>query len=103
MKNQKKALLSGYDPKKVILSPEEQEFEDQMDVNSYRERSPKSERTNIRLPEEDLILLRTLASKHGIPYQTLIGSVLHRFVTNQLVDIDEAKKILDLERNKKRA
>jgi len=103
MKNQNKNIVSGYDPKKVNLSTEEQAFEDQMDVTVYRERSPKSERTNIRLPEDDLILLRGLAAKYGIPYQTLIGSVIHRFVTNQLVDIDEAKKILELERDKKRA
>jgi hypothetical protein len=48
-------------------------------------------------------MLRELAAKLGIPYQTLVGSVIHRFVTNQLVDLDEAKKILGAQPEKKRA
>jgi hypothetical protein len=58
---------------------------------------------NIRLSNEDLSLLRELAIKLGLPYQTLVGSVIHRYVTNQLVDLDEAKKILTAPIEKKRA
>ena len=74
-----------------------------MDVLDYVERRPKSERMNIRLSTEDLALLRERAAKLGIPYQTLVGSVIHRFVTSQLVDLDEAKKILSTRLEKERA
>lgn len=103
MKKRNKVELPGYDPKNVKLSKDEQEFEDQLDVSGYSERSPKSERMNIRLSQEDLTMLRDLAVKQGIPYQTLVGSVIHRYVTNQLIDVDEAKKIFDAKTEKKRA
>lgn len=38
---------------------------------------------NIKILESDLELLKAKALKEGMPYQTLINSVLHRFVTNQ--------------------
>lgn len=103
MKKKSKLTLAGYDPKKVRISKEESDFEKEMDLSDYVERSPKSERMNIRLSNEDLVMLRKLAAKLGMPYQTLIGSVIHRFVTNQLVDVDEAKKILGHQQEKKRA
>lgn len=103
MKKPNKVSLPGYDPKNVKLSKEERKFEDEMETSAYTERSLKSERMNIRLSNEDLVMLRELAVKLGIPYQTLVGSVIHRYVTNQLVDVDEAKKILNPKHEKKRA
>ncbi|MCM0607112.1 MAG: hypothetical protein KA715_13565 [Xanthomonadaceae bacterium] len=103
MKNANKKTLAGYDPKKVKLSRDEQEFEDNLVIADYSSKSSKSERMNIRLPEEDLLKLQKLALKHGLPYQTLVGSVIHRYVTDQLVDLEEAKKILAAPPAKKRA
>ncbi len=44
----------------------------------------KSARVNIRLAPNDLMGLKTKAAQEGMPYQTLIASVLHKFVTGQL-------------------
>jgi len=41
---------------------------------------------SIKVLESDLELLKAKALKEGMPYQTLINSVLHKFVTNQLSD-----------------
>ncbi len=41
---------------------------------------------NIRLDGATLAMIRTEAERMGIPYQTLISSVLHRFATGELVD-----------------
>jgi hypothetical protein len=41
---------------------------------------------SLRLPEVDMAAIRVEARRLGIPYQTLIGSILHRFATGQLVD-----------------
>ena len=47
----------------------------------------KDKRVNIRLSEKDLEDLRVIAVENGIPYQTLISSVLHKFATGQLRDV----------------
>ncbi len=44
---------------------------------------------NIKVLESDLELLKARALKEGMPYQTLINSILHKFVTNQF-SIDKA-------------
>jgi predicted DNA binding CopG/RHH family protein len=41
---------------------------------------------SLRLAPFVVSLLRDEADRLGIPYQTLISSVLHRFVTGELVD-----------------
>ncbi|MBE9113379.1 antitoxin [Nodosilinea sp. LEGE 07298] len=46
----------------------------------------KDARINIRLSSKDLRALQARALKEGIPYQTLVSSVLHKFVDGQLVE-----------------
>ena len=44
----------------------------------------KDQRINIRLSSGDLKAIRTRALQEGIPYQTLISSVLHKYVSGTL-------------------
>ena len=44
----------------------------------------KNRRVNIRLSSPDLLDIQTRAAEEGVPYQTLIASVLHKFVTGRL-------------------
>lgn len=46
----------------------------------------KDARINIRMSSRDLRSLQTRALREGMPYQTLVSSVLHKFVNGQLVD-----------------
>jgi len=46
----------------------------------------KDKRINIRINEKDLESLQNIAVDEGIPYQTLISSLIHKFVTGKLVD-----------------
>jgi len=46
----------------------------------------KDKRVNIRMSEKDLIHLQKKAMEEGLPYQSLISSVLHRYVNGRLVD-----------------
>jgi len=46
----------------------------------------KDARINIRLTSRDLRSLQARALREGIPYQTLVSSVLHKFVGGQLID-----------------
>jgi predicted DNA binding CopG/RHH family protein len=40
---------------------------------------------NIRVLEHDLSKIRSKAIREGVPYQTLIGSVLHKYANDDLV------------------
>ena len=54
---------------------------------------------SIRLDGSDLAGLKTEAERLGIPYQTFIGSVLHRYVNGELLDrkaIDVMKILKDV-------
>ena len=44
----------------------------------------KDRRVNIRISSKDLDQLQAMAVEDGMPYQTLMASVLHRFVTGRL-------------------
>jgi predicted DNA binding CopG/RHH family protein len=46
----------------------------------------KDRRVNVRLSSRDLEELQARAAEEGMPYQTLLSSVLHKFVTGRLVD-----------------
>jgi predicted DNA binding CopG/RHH family protein len=39
---------------------------------------------NIRLSSRDMSQLKVRAREEGIPYQTLVSSILHRFLTGRL-------------------
>jgi predicted DNA binding CopG/RHH family protein len=42
----------------------------------------KDTRINIRLASRDLKILKTIALEEGVPYQTLVSSVLHKYAKN---------------------
>jgi predicted DNA binding CopG/RHH family protein len=46
----------------------------------------KDKRVNIRISSRDLEDLQAKAAEEAIPYQTLMASVLHKFVTGRLVE-----------------
>jgi predicted DNA binding CopG/RHH family protein len=46
----------------------------------------KDRRVNIRLSSIDLSDIQVKAMQEGVPYQTLIASVLHKYVTGRLSD-----------------
>lgn len=46
----------------------------------------KDKRVNIRISKKDLEALQTRALEEGLPYQTLMSSVLHKYVNHRLTD-----------------
>ena len=46
----------------------------------------KDRRINIRLSSPDLMDIQARALEEGIPYQTFIASVLHKYVSGRLVE-----------------
>jgi len=46
----------------------------------------KDKRVNIRMAERDLVRLQKAALQEGLPYQTLISSILHKFINGRLAE-----------------
>ena len=46
----------------------------------------KNKRVNIRISSRDLEGLQARAAEEGVPYRTLMASVLHKFVSGRLVE-----------------
>ena len=94
--------------RKTELDPFEKEIESHIDelvpitgekrrsIEAILERSRKTKNINIRISEPDLTRLKKKAEEEGMPYQTLISSVLHKYITERLVDEKEVFKSLQL-------
>jgi predicted DNA binding CopG/RHH family protein len=68
-------------------------------VESIIARAKKNKAISLRIAEYDLEKLKERATNDGIPYQTLISMVLHKYITNQLVEKSEILKSIELLRN----
>ncbi|OGG14132.1 hypothetical protein A2773_05275 [Candidatus Gottesmanbacteria bacterium RIFCSPHIGHO2_01_FULL_39_10] len=94
-----------FDPfKNLKLDPYEQEIEDAIDSGKFKlvpiseaekeryaeyarytlDLEKKEARLNIRLKRTDLDTIRRKASENGLPYQTLIATLLHHFATGKI-------------------
>ena len=54
-------------------------------LESAKQSFSKGSRVNIRVTDFDLNKLKVKAIEEGMPYQTLIGSILHKYATGKLV------------------
>ncbi|MDP3741347.1 MAG: hypothetical protein Q8R08_03425 [bacterium] len=46
----------------------------------------KAKNVNIRVPEKDLLKIKARAAEKGIPYQTLLASLVHQYSIGQIRD-----------------
>jgi predicted DNA binding CopG/RHH family protein len=46
----------------------------------------KDQRMNIRISSRDIGMLKVRAREEGIPYQTLVSSIIHRYLAGRLVE-----------------
>jgi len=65
-------------------------------IEKILEKSSKNRVITLRLNDRDLEQLQSIAVSEGIPYQTLISSILHKYINNRLVDKNEVLKISEL-------
>ena len=88
---------------KEQLNPEEREILDQYDRGELRQvpnveaeieaahraarnTFNKSRRVNLRVTERDFNLAHYRAREEGIPYQTLLSSVIHKYLAGRLIE-----------------
>ena len=82
--------------KSLHLDSEEQDLLESYEAGDWVEQSPvgyvhaakaalaKTRRVNLRLSEMDVVSLQRRAARDGIPTQTLMGSILHKYATGLL-------------------
>jgi predicted DNA binding CopG/RHH family protein len=51
----------------------------------------KDKRINIRMSSKDLDQVQVIAAQEGIPYQTLVSSIIHKYVSGYLVERKKAQ------------
>ena len=68
-------------PTKSYLTPERVDELQARASNTMNEVRRKKKKISIRIPHEDLELLKLRAKREGMPYQTLINSILHKAVS----------------------
>ncbi len=68
---------------KSILTPERKKQLQAFAKETFK----KDRRINIRISSHDLESLQRRALEEGIPYQTLVSSVLHKYVSGGLHDL----------------
>jgi len=51
----------------------------------------KDKRINIRISNRDLTAIQSKASEEGIPYQTLVSSIIHKYISGSLEDLTANK------------
>ena len=105
-------MKKKYDPEKVKLDAYEQSIEDAIDYDKLKNPSAKrmkelkaaatatfkalkDTRANIRINGQDMLALRRQAQEAGLPYQTFIAHVMHLYLTDQLVNLKEVKKMAE--------
>ena len=81
--DEERELLDAYEEGKLI--PVEDHETKKRELTEAARNSPaKTKRISIRISEQDLERIKRKALQTGIPYQTLIGSLMHQYATGRL-------------------
>jgi len=61
-------------------------FEDELDEAKRAARNflKKTKNVNIRIPEFDMLMLKRKSAELNIPYQTILSSLIHQYVTDKI-------------------
>lgn len=89
--------MSELNDKDIITSVENDEWKSVPNFTDMKktlmkaasETAIKDYRINIRISRRDVEALKTKALEEGIPYQTLVTSILHKYVTGKLREQDK--------------
>ena len=68
-----------------FVSVENSQEEKQIAKQAARNYMKRSSRINIRVSDADLNMVRRMAVQEGLPYQTLLASIIHKFASGRLV------------------
>ena len=93
-----KAILDNFEQsieenagKFVPLSEDEK-----IEVETIISKANKTRNINIRISSYDIEKIKQKSKEEGIPYQTLISSIIHKYNTGKLVDERAVLKSMEL-------
>ena len=85
LSQEEREILKNFECGKLESILSEQRIEELQSIAA--ETFKKDRRINIRLSSRDLEGLQRRALEEGLPYQTLVSSILHKYVSGSLHDI----------------
>jgi len=86
---EEREILESFEKEEWRSVMDEEELERYRNYARYTLR--KTKRINLRISERDLIAIKRIAQEEGLPYQTLIASLIHKFVEKRWrQDLNEA-------------
>ena len=85
--NEEKEILNDYENDEYAEIPE-MGSEIKKHTEYAKATFLKNKRINIRISQKDLESIQRRALEEGIPYQTLIASLIHRYITGKLLEKD---------------
>ncbi len=65
-------------------------------IETILKKGGKKKVVTLRLNNNDLEQIKNIAEDEGIPYQTLISSILHKYINKKYYDKDEVTKIVQM-------
>jgi len=80
---QERAIRDAIEEGTLSPVPDEEELKEKL-IRAARATITKNRHISIRLSEQDLMRLRARAFELGMPYQTLIGSILHQYAEGKV-------------------
>ena len=86
MSTEERDILDRYeqgDLRRVPTAEREVEVASQAARNTFN----KTKRVNLRVTERDFRLAHARAREEGIPYQTLLSSVIHKYLAGRLTEV----------------
>ena len=87
--NEEKDILDSYEQDQ--WKPAKNRKREVKKLQQYaRNTLQKDKRINIRMSSTDLDRVRVIATQQGIPYQTLISSIIHKYVSGYLKERETA-------------
>lgn len=86
--------MNAHEEKELIASVENEDWTSVSDLNSFKKRlmqaaaetAAKDYQINVSVSKRDAEALKTKALEEGIPYQALVTSILHKYVTGRIVE-----------------
>lgn len=79
LNEEEKEILQAYENGTLANAPVPEKM-----VLAAKATMRKNKNINIRISENDLEAIKLLAAKEGMPYQTLIGSLIHKYASGYL-------------------
>lgn len=82
---EEREILDAFERGELVRTGDLDQIRKEAQIAAGNTRS-KTKRINLRISERDLDLARIRALEEGLPYQTMLSSVIHKFLAGRLTE-----------------